>query len=426
MTTIKSGKEVLMLKIVYPICCGIDVHKTFIVATIATTDKKNVTTYQTKRFSTFTKDLKIFAQWLTEHECFHVCMESTGKYWIPVYNMLESFCRITLAHPKYVKAIRGKKTDKKDSVWIADLFKHDLVPGSFIPSKKIRDLREILRYRYKLVCFKSSEKNRMQNSLTVSNIQLASVVSDTWGKSAQAIITHLLEHPDDSGFDFLPLLHGSMRKKKEQIALSIDGNISLVQSKKIQTCQNHVFVLDNYIKKLESLAEQLSKPYSAAIQIIESTPGISHLSALIILSEIGNDMTQFKSAKHLCSWAGLAPSNDQSAGKKKSTKISRAGVYIKPIMVQCALAAIKSKSFLHYRQRYEALKYRRGHKKAIIAIARMMLTAIYTMLSNGKLFNYQMYDESLRKPEYILTPEQKLLVLAKRLGYSVVKVPDTA
>jgi len=136
-------------------------------------------------------------------------MESTGKYWIPVYNILELSCRITLAHPKYVKAIRGKKTDKKDSVWIADLFKHDLVPGSFVPEKPIRDLREILRYRYKLVCFASSEKNRLQNSPTVSNIQLASVVSDTFGKSAQAIIKHLLEHSDDSEFEFRPLLHGS-------------------------------------------------------------------------------------------------------------------------------------------------------------------------------------------------------------------------
>ena len=155
-----------MLKIVHPICCGVDVHKTFLVATIAKTDAKNLTTYQTKRFSTFTKDLRSLAAWLGQHNCSRVCMESTGKYWIPVYNMLEPTCIITLAHPKYVKAIRGKKTDKKDSIWIADLFKHDLVNGSFIPEKQVRDLREVMRYRFKLVNVRSSEKNRYQNSLT--------------------------------------------------------------------------------------------------------------------------------------------------------------------------------------------------------------------------------------------------------------------
>ena len=414
-----------MLKIVHPVCCGIDVHKTFLVATIAATDKKSITTYKTQRFSTFTQDLRALAQWLLNGDCIHVCMESTGKYWIPVYNILEPSCRITLAHPKYVKAIRGRKTDKKDSIWIADLFKHGLVPGSFIPGKGIRDLREVLRYRNKLVSFKSSEKNRLQNSLTVSNIQLASVVSDTFGKSSQSIISHLLEHPGDSGFDFLPLLHGSMRKNEEQIALAIDGVISPVQAGKVQTCLKHVDVLEEYIAYLESLADFISAPYSSCMLILESVPGISHLSALVILSEIGNDMSQFKSAKHLCSWAGLAPCNDQSAGKKKSTKISRAGVYIKPIMVQCALAAIKDKNFPHYRQRYESLKHRRGHQKSIIAIARMMLTAIYTMLSNGELFNPEIYMESLRNPVYILSPEQQLVHLAKRLGYSVAKVPDS-
>lgn len=414
-----------MLKIVYPICCGLDVHKTFVMATIATTDSKIITAYKTQRFSTFTKDLRALAQWLAEHNCLHACMESTGKYWIPVYNILEPSCRITLAHPKYVKAIRGKKTDKKDSVWIADLFKHDLVPGSFIPEKRIRDLREVLRYRFKLVCFAASEKNRLQNSLTVSNIQLASVVSDTFGKSAQAIITHLVDNPGDPAFDFRPLLHRSMRKNEEQIALAVDGIISPVQAGKIRTCQSHVEQLGQFMGQLADLADALAQPFASQLLILESVPGVSHLSALVILSEIGADMSQFKSAKHLCSWAGLAPSNDQSAGKKKSTKISRAGVYVKPVMVQCALAAIKDQSFPHYRQRYESLKHRRGHNKAIIAIARMMLTAIYFMLSRGELFNSEMYAESLRQPAYILSPEQQLQLLAKRLGYSIAKVPDS-
>jgi transposase len=290
-----------MLKIVYPICCGIDVHKTFVVATIATTDRENITTYQTKRFSTFTRDLRALALWLTDHQCGHVCMESTGKYWIPVYNILEPSCRITLAHPKYVRAIRGKKTDKKDSIWIADLHKHGLVPGSFIPPADIREIRDLLRYRSKLVSFVSSEKNRVQNSLMVSNIILSNVVSDTFGKSASAHRSHLLKHPGDQDFDFRPLLHGSMLKKQDDIALAINGTINEVQAGKITLCLHHMDFIQRYITQIEATAMLLAAPYSAALAIIQSVPGISELAALVILSEMGTDMSAFYSGKHLCS-----------------------------------------------------------------------------------------------------------------------------
>ena len=415
-----------MFKIVYPICCGIDVHKTFVVATIAATDQKNITTYKTKRFSTFTKGLMAMALWLQDNQCADVCMESTGKYWIPVYNILEPSCRITLAHPKYVKAIRGKKTDKKDSVWIADLHKHGLVPGSFIPPADIRAIRDLMRYRSKLVSFKSSEKNRVQDSLTVSNIMLSSVVSDTFGKSSSAIIQHLLKHPGDRDFDFRPLLHGSMLKKQDDIALAIDGAIDEVQAGKIALCLNHIDSLKCYIARVEAMAMQLAAPYSGAMRIIESEPGIDQISALVVLSEIGADMSVFHSDKHLCSWAGVAPSNDQSAGKKKSVRISHAGACLKPVLVQCAVAAIRDKSFPHYRARYEAIKLRRGHKRAIIAIARMMLTAIYHMLSNGELFNPVLYEQANCKPGFVASTEEHAVKLLQRLGYSIVKLPDCA
>lgn len=164
-----------MLKIVYPVCCGIDVHKTFIYCCIATTDNKGITTYKSNRFSTFTNQLKRCATWLKEKDCKDVCMESTGKYWIPVYNILELSCNIVFTHPKYVKAIKGKKTDKRDAKWIADLFKHDLINGSFIPPADIHQLRDLTRYRNKLTNFIVGEKNRAQNCLTVSNIKLDDV-----------------------------------------------------------------------------------------------------------------------------------------------------------------------------------------------------------------------------------------------------------
>lgn len=198
-----------MLKIVYPVCCGMDVHKSFVVACIASTNDHGVTTYRSGRFSTFTGDLRRLATWLHAHSCTDVCMESTGKYWIPIYNILESSCRITLAHPKYVKAIRGKKTDKKDAKWIADIFKHGLVCGSFIPPADIRQLRDLMRYRAKLTGFSTGEKNRAQNCLTVSNIKLDDVFSDVFGKTASAITQRLLEN--DAPFDVTPFLNKKLK-----------------------------------------------------------------------------------------------------------------------------------------------------------------------------------------------------------------------
>ena len=412
-----------MLKIVYPVCCGIDVHKKNVVATIASTNKRGVTTYQTRSFQTFTKGLRELVAWLAEARCSVVCMESTGKYWIPVYNILEPSCRITLAHPKYVKAIRGKKTDKKDSIWIADLHKHDLVPGSFIPPADIRQLRDLLRYRSKLVSFASSEKTRVQDSLVVSNITLSSVVSDTFGKSASAIIDHLVEHPGNKAFDVRPFLHKSLLGKADQIADSFDGDLSLVQAQKIISCKAHYAQLQSHIRDVESKARELASPYLRHLHIIQSVPGISDLSALAILAEIGPDMSAFHSDKHLCSWAGLAPSNDQSAGKKKSVRISRAGVYIKPLLVQCALAAIKSKAFPFYRLRYQKLKYRRGHKRAIIAIARLLLTAIFHCLKGDVPFDEKRYEARLDASSPQAMRERAVSALfadAKRLGYTLV------
>jgi len=372
----------MALKIVYKICCGIDVHKTFVVACVATTNKQGVTTYDNHRFSTYTKGLKELLQWLLAHNCKDVCMESTGKYWIPVYNVLEEQCAIILAHPKYVKAIRGKKTDKKDAKWIADLFKHDLVSGSFMPPADIRQLRDLMRYRYKLTCFSSSEKNRLQNCLTVSNIQLGNVVSDTLGKSSQKILDKILENPLDTSFDIEPLIHGSMKKKLSEL--------------------------------------ELASPYQQKLDIILTAPGINNpFTAIGVISEIGVNMEAFPSAKHLCSWAGLTPTNNESAGKEKSVRVSKAGCHIKPLLVQCANAVVKSTKHPEMRNRYLRLKKRRGHKKAIIAIARMLLTALYHMLKNGENYNAKLYQKSDLLPvDREITVEQALMI-ARNQGYKI-------
>lgn len=410
-----------MLKIVFKICCGIDVHKDFVVACIAKTDDKNVTTYQTKRFSTFTNGLRELSEWLSSNSCKDVCMESTGKYWYPVFNILEDSCNVIIAHPKYVKAIRGKKTDKKDAKWIADLFKHDLVVSSFIPDKCIRQLRDLCRYYCKLTSLTTSETQRTQNCLTVSNIQLANVVSDINGKSAQKILAKILENPNDTSFDIEPLLHKSMLPKLDDITLAIDGVITTEQASKLQIIKKHFDNLNVCKSDLEQLIYQLAKPYEHEIALLQTIPGInSKLTAIRIIAEVSSDVSSFPTSKHLCSWAGLTPTNNESAGKKKSVRISKAGCYIKPLLVQCGLAALNSKDNPEISNRYKNLKMRRGHKKAIIAIARLLMTVIYHILQDKVCYNKDLYSKYNQLPTSKEITVEQAIALVKRQGYKLV------
>lgn len=407
-----------MLKIVYPICCGMDVHKSFVVACIASTDGNGVTTYKSKRFSTFTKGLRELNQWLLADNCRDVCMESTGKYWIPVYNILEANCKIVLAHPKYVKAIRGKKTDKKDAKWIADIFKHDLVSGSFIPPADIRQLRDLMRYRNKLTNFSTGEKNRAQNCLTVSNIKLDDVFSDVFGKSASAITEQILEHPGEA-FDVAPFVDGRCKTPIEEIQASIDGIICSEQAEKLRVIRAHMNGLEICKLNLESVILDIAGNFIPQLNLVSTVPGIQTFSAIGIIAEIGVDMSVFPTAKHLCSWAGLTPQNNESAGKKKTTRISRAGAYIKPLLVQCSNAVVTSNKHPEIRNRYLALKKRRGHKKAIIAISRMLLTAIYNILKKNEPYNAELYRKADKPPVHReVTVEQAVFIL-QRQGYLV-------
>lgn len=378
------------MKIVHPICCGIDVHKSFLIATIIITAKNSLQpTYQKKRFSTFNSDLNRLADWLLENNCLDVCMESTGKYWIPVFNILESRgIRIAIANPKWVKAVKGNKDDTKDSKWIGDLFRLGLVKNSFIPDKNIRILREFTRYQYKLTSMKSSEKNRFQNAFTVCNIALDSVVSDMFGKSASAITDYLTSNEEFNAEHCVSLLQRSLKKKADKVLESIEGfSISDEQKFRIGIVREHLHYIEYLIAKTNSCINKIVSKYESQIDLLCTIPGINRSSAITIISEIGVNMEQFSSSKQLCCWAGLTPSNNESAGKKKSVRTSRAGVYLKPALVQVAHAAVKSKQSSYYRLKYERIAKRRGKKRAIIAISRMILTPIFSMLSTGEVWN---------------------------------------
>jgi len=315
-------------------------------------------------------------------------MESTGKYWVPIYNLLEDKIRVTVASPKWVRAVKGNKDDAKDSKWIGDLFRLGLVPGSYIPEKPIRILREYTRYRSKLVSCKSSEKNRFQNSFTVCNVALDSVVSDMFGKSA-ALITDYLIKTDSFDPEYCKsLLQRSLKKKGDIVIESIAGyEIAPAQKQRMLIVRSHLEFIEKAIDVLDSKLDELVKPYEDFISLLCTIPGVDRRSAITIISEIGVDISQFSNSMRLCCWAGLTPGNNESAGKKKSVRITRAGVYLKPALVQVAHAAVKSKDSPYYSNKYERISKRRGKKRAIIAIARMILTAIFYMLQNGEVWN---------------------------------------
>ena len=305
------------MKLTYPICCGVDVHKTFLVATIITSDFESPK-YKQKRFSTFYRGLLEFKQWLLDNNCKDVCMESTGKYWVPVWNALEDSIHVVIANPKWVSAVKGNKC-------------------------------------------------RFQNAFTVCNLTLDAVVSDMFGKSATDIENYLLESDSVDPNHCVSLLRGSLKKKSEEIINAVEGfDMTAEQKERARIIQGHF----------------------AAISLLCTIPGIDRRLAITIISEIGTDMSQFGSSKRLCNWAGLSPGRNQSAGKKKSVKISRAGVYLKPALVEAAHAAVKATAANPYfRIKYGRIMQRRGKKRAIIAIARMMLTSIFAMFSTGEVFN---------------------------------------
>ena len=315
-------------------------------------------------------------------------MESTGKYYIPVYSIIsdETF-HVDVVHPKYVKAPRGKKNDKRDAKRIADKYMRDhIAEYSIIPPADILAIRDITRYRKKTVNTIAAEKNRMSNCLTVSCIKLDEVLSDMYGKTGQAIIRQIIErgHCD---FDPEPFIDKRVKASPEDFKMALDGNVTPATLTKMTMIQDRLDYLGEQKAELESFMVSLSKDFSRQLEILDSAPGVDSISAISIISEIGVNMDVFGSVKRYLSWIGVVPQNNESAGKKKSTKIGKGNTWLKPVIIQCANAAIKGKKHPEIREKYLALKKRRGHGKAIVAIAKRLMTAIYYMLLRDEVYN---------------------------------------
>jgi transposase len=404
-------------------CCGVGVHKSFIIAVIAKFKDREVTFTRYERFSTFTSGLREFKEWLRFHNCYDVCMESTGKYYIPVYRVVaDDEFHVDVVHPKYVRAPRGKKNDKRDAKRIADMYMRDhIAEYSIIPPAEILAVRDLTRYRRKTVNTITAEKNRMSNCLTVSCIKLDEVLSDVYGKTGQAIIEQIIER-GGCNFDPSPYIDRRVKAPLEAFEMALDGNVTPSTLMTMKIIQERLNYLGNQKAELETSMESLSKDFSRQLEILVSAPGIDFISAVSTISEIGVDMKIFGTVKKFLSWVGVVPQNNESAGKKKSTRINKGNTWLKPVIVQCANAAIKDKKHPEIREKYLAIKKRRGHGKAIVAIAKRLMTAIFYMLLRDEMYNPDLGKDYAPKRGKIIL--ENLIEHYRSKGYTIVSINE--
>lgn len=377
--------------------CGLDVHQATVVACLLIVSNNGKVHKQVRTFGTTTCELVGLREWLLSEGCTHVAMESTGVYWKPIYTIFEGAFEIVVANAQHVKKVPGRKTDVKDAEWIADLLCHGLLRASFVPPKPIRELRDLTRYRRKLVESRSAERNRLLKVLETANIKLASVVSDVFGASGRLMLLALAEGKDTAQ-EMAQLAKKQLRKKIPELQLALEGKME----------EHHRFLLSVQLQRLwavekdlatveQRIAEKL-KPYKAEVSLLDEIPGVDVALAGAIIAELGVDMKVFENISQLASWAGVCPGNNESAGKRKSSRIPKGNVYLKTTLVEAANAAAKAKG-TYLRDKFYRLKARRGYKRAAVAVAHKILVAIYHMLSHRVCYNElgDLYLDKLNK-----------------------------
>jgi len=403
------------MDIVYTHCAGLDVHKKTVVAAIIVPAAKGGLDQETRTFGTMTADLLALSDWLMAHEISHVAMESTGEYWKPVYNILETNFEVLLVNAQHVKAVPGRKTDVNDAEWLADLLRHGLLRASFVPPLGQRELRELTRHRSNFIRERATVVNRVQKVLESANLKLGSVASNVVGVSGRAMLEAIIAGPATPA-QMAELSKGRMREKREQLAKALEGRVKPHPRFVLTELLCQIDNLDEAIARFDQEIERYCAPFEAAVVLLDTIPGVARQTAEIIVSEIGTDMQRFPTADHLASWAGVAPGNDESAGKRRSGKTRKGNKPLGAALNQAAHAASRTKG-TYLSAQYHRLAGRRGKKKAMVAVAHSILVMAYHLIQRQEPYrelggNY--FDQ--RRPE---ATAKRLLKRLEQLGYAV-------
>jgi transposase len=407
--------EGVVMEAIIERCCGLDVHKDVVVACLLMGPPEGRARKQIRTYGTTTAQLEQLRDWLRESGCTHVGMESTGVYWVPVYAVLEDQFELVVGNAAHMKNVPGRKTDVKDSEWIADLIRHGLVQKSFVPPKWQRALRDLTRYRRKLVEAQASERNRLQRLLETCNVKLASVASDVFGKSGREILRALIKGVA-SPEEMAQLAHGRLRNKLNELILALRGKVEM----------HHRFMLEMQLRRVEDIEANIAvvdgkiddavAPHAVVFQRLKTIPGVDRVAAVTIIAELGLDMSIFPTVAHAAAWTGVCPGNNESAGKRMGQQKRQGNVHLCTALVQAAFAASKTKD-TYLRARFWRIAGRAGRKRAAVAIAHSILKAAYAMLKAGidyKDLGSNYFDRFLNR-----NAEQRLIKRVRSMGYEV-------
>jgi len=410
------------MQVLYPCCWGLDVHKKFVVACLITTTAEGQVHKETRTFSTMTQDLLALLDWLHATGCTHIALESTGSYWRPVYNLLEGQFTLLVGNAQHMKTVPGRKTEVKDAEWIADLLRHGLIRGSFIPAPAQRELRDLTRYRTHVVEERARLTNRLQVVLEDAHVKLASVVTAIRGASARAILAALVAGETEPTV-LAELARGRMRSKRELLAQAVVGRFTA----------HHAFLITEHLSQLDYLEEAMERVSAEigrrlaaeqeALELLDTIPGVGQRAAEIILAEIGTELARFPSAKHLASWAGMCPGNKESGGKRLSGKTRKGNPWLRHVLIEVAHAASKSKD-TYLAAQYRRLATRRGKQRALVALGHSILVMVYHILSRRVPYRElgPLYFDARNRQRV----QQRLVQRLERLGYSVNLQPVAA
>ena len=403
------------MDVIYPRCCGLDVHKRTVVACLLTPDATGERHKEIRTFGTMTDDLLALADWLTQAGCTHVAMEATGVFWKPIYNVLEGQFELLVVNAYHVKTVPGRKTDVRDAEWIADLLQHGLLRGSFIPHRPQRELRELTRYRTSLVRERASEVNRLQKTLEGANLKLASVATDVLGATSRAILEQLVAGVADP-HTLAQLAKGSLKQKRGELERALTAQVGAHQRLMIREQLAHISYLDDAVTRINQEIAQRLRPFDDTLERLQTIPGVGRRTTEILLAEVGTDLSRFPTHRHLASWAGLCPGNHESAGKQRTGRTRRGSPWLRSALVEAAWAAARAKQ-TYLSAHYHRLAARRGGKRAALAVAHTILVSAYYMMQREQPYNDlggNYFDERDRRHV-----ERRLVKRLERLGYAV-------